>query len=85
MNFGGFATPERRIVFGINDFDETLPAPWEWELKRLACSFVIAARRRIRQTRRARHCGELREKLPRALRDICGNAGAGAMVPAARR
>jgi uncharacterized protein (DUF2252 family) len=44
MNFGGFATPERRIVFGINDFDETLPAPWEWDLKRLACSFVIAAR-----------------------------------------
>jgi uncharacterized protein (DUF2252 family) len=44
MNFGGFATPERRVVFGINDFDETLPAPWEWDLKRLASSFVIAAR-----------------------------------------
>jgi Uncharacterized protein conserved in bacteria (DUF2252) len=34
MNFGGFATPERNIVFDINDFDETLPAPWEWDLKR---------------------------------------------------
>src|SRR5262245_462920 len=44
MNFGAFATPERRIVFDINDFDETLPAPWEWDMKRLAASFVIAAR-----------------------------------------
>lgn len=43
-NFGGFATPERNIVFDINDFDETLPAPWEWDLKRLAASFVLAAR-----------------------------------------
>ncbi len=44
MNFGGFATPERNIVFDINDFDESLPAPFEWDLKRLAASFVIAAR-----------------------------------------
>jgi uncharacterized protein (DUF2252 family) len=44
MNFGGFATPERNIVFDINDFDETLPAPWEWDIKRLATSFVLAAR-----------------------------------------
>ena len=44
MNFGAFATPERRIVFDINDFDETYPAPWEWDLKRLAASFVIASR-----------------------------------------
>jgi hypothetical protein len=43
VNFGSYATPERRIVFDINDFDETLPAPWEWDLKRLAASFVIAA------------------------------------------
>ena len=42
MNFGGYATRERRIVFDINDFDETLPAPWEWDIKRLAVSFVIA-------------------------------------------
>ncbi|MGZ5903142.1 MAG: DUF2252 family protein, partial [Reyranella sp.] len=39
-NFGGFATPERRVIFDINDFDETLPAPWEWDLKRLAASVV---------------------------------------------
>ena len=38
VNFGGFATPERNIVFDINDFDETLPAPWEWDVKRLAAS-----------------------------------------------
>jgi len=44
MNFGGFATPERRINFDINDFDETLPAPWEWDVKRLVASFVLAAR-----------------------------------------
>ena len=43
-NFGGFATPERRIVFDINDFDETLPAPWEWDIKRLAASVVVAGR-----------------------------------------
>jgi uncharacterized protein (DUF2252 family) len=43
-NFGGFATPERNIIFDINDFDETLPAPWEWDLKRLAASFVLAVR-----------------------------------------
>jgi uncharacterized protein (DUF2252 family) len=42
LNFGGFATPERNIIFGINDFDETLPAPWEWDVKRLATSCVIA-------------------------------------------
>ena len=44
LNFGAFATPERNIVFDINDFDETLPAPWEWDVKRLAVSFVLAAR-----------------------------------------
>jgi uncharacterized protein (DUF2252 family) len=44
MNFGGFATPERSLAFDINDFDETLRAPFEWDIKRLATSFVIAAR-----------------------------------------
>jgi len=41
---GGFATPERRLIFDINDLDETLPAPWEWDVKRLVASFVLAAR-----------------------------------------
>ena len=44
LNFGGFATPERSLVFDINDFDETFPGPWEWDIKRLAVSFVLAAR-----------------------------------------
>ena len=44
MNFGLFQSPERRLVFDINDFDETLPGPWEWDVKRLAASFEIAAR-----------------------------------------
>jgi uncharacterized protein (DUF2252 family) len=44
LNFGGFATPERNIVFDINDLDETLPAPWEWDVKRLAASIVVAGR-----------------------------------------
>ncbi len=43
-NFGLFASPERRLVFDLNDFDETLPGPWEWDLKRLAASMLIAAR-----------------------------------------
>jgi uncharacterized protein (DUF2252 family) len=44
LNFGGFATPERRLILDINDFDETLPAPREWDIKRLVASFVLAAR-----------------------------------------
>ena len=43
-NFGMYASPERRLVFDINDFDETLPGPWEWDVKRLAVSVLIAAR-----------------------------------------
>ena len=43
-NFRGLGTPERRVIFAINDLDETLPAPWEWDLKRLAASFVVACR-----------------------------------------
>jgi uncharacterized protein (DUF2252 family) len=44
MNFGGFATPERNLDFDVNDFDETFPAPWEWDVKRLCASVVLAAR-----------------------------------------
>lgn len=44
LNFGAFATPERNVVFDINDFDETLPAPWEWDLKRLTASLVLLSR-----------------------------------------
>jgi uncharacterized protein (DUF2252 family) len=42
-NFGVFASPERKLVFDLNDFDETLPGPWEWDIKRLAASMLIAA------------------------------------------
>jgi uncharacterized protein (DUF2252 family) len=44
MNFGGYATPERNQVFDINDFDETAPAPFEWDVKRLAASVIVAGR-----------------------------------------
>src|SRR5512135_1418935 len=44
LNFGGFATAERKVVFDINDFDEVSIAPWEWDVKRLAASFVVAGR-----------------------------------------
>lgn len=55
-NFGGFATPERNIIFDINDFDETLPAPWEWDVKRLAASIVLAARSLGLSDAKARDC-----------------------------
>jgi uncharacterized protein (DUF2252 family) len=45
-NFGAFAAPDRRLVFDLNDFDETLPGPWEWDVKRLAASFALAGRDR---------------------------------------
>jgi uncharacterized protein (DUF2252 family) len=44
LNFGAYATPERHVIFDLNDLDETLPAPWEWDVKRLAASFVLACR-----------------------------------------
>ena len=46
MNFGTYAAPDRRMVFGINDFDETLPGPFEWDVKRLVASFAVAGRDR---------------------------------------
>ena len=54
LNFGGFATPERKFIFDINDFDETFRAPFEWDLKRLVASFVLAARWRGISDARAR-------------------------------
>ena len=71
VNFGGFASPERSLVFDVNDFDETLPGPFEWDVKRLAASMEVAARgrgfnRKQRATHRARH-GSL---LPRSHADL---------------
>src|SRR3954466_10418028 len=61
-NFGVFAAPDRRLVFDLNDFDETLPAPFEWDVKRLVASFVVAARdndnRRKKQRAAARAAAE---------------------------
>jgi uncharacterized protein (DUF2252 family) len=53
-NFGGFASPERDLLFDVNDFDETLPGPWEWDVKRLAASIVVAARERGFTTKQGR-------------------------------
>src|SRR5215211_4143468 len=44
LNFGAYASPERALLFDLNDFDETLPGPWEWDVRRLAASFVVAGR-----------------------------------------
>jgi uncharacterized protein (DUF2252 family) len=44
LNFGAYASPERTLLFDVNDFDETLPGPWEWDVKRLAASLVVAGR-----------------------------------------
>ena len=54
-NFGLYGSPERELLFDVNDFDETLPGPFEWDLKRLAASFVLAApQQRLRRRRGAR-------------------------------
>jgi uncharacterized protein (DUF2252 family) len=54
-NFGAFATPERSVIFDINDLDETLPAPWEWDVKRLTASVVLAGRHiQLKQSETAR-------------------------------
>src|SRR5262245_65713745 len=56
-NFGVFASPDRRLTFAVNDFDETLPGPFEWDIKRLAASFAVAGRERgFGRKTRARVC-----------------------------
>ncbi len=66
MNFGGFATPERHLVFDVNDFDETLPAPWEWDVKRLAASVMVAGRH---LTFSGSRCGDATLAVVRAYRE----------------
>ena len=66
MNFGVYASPERNLLFDVNDFDETLPAPWEWDLKRLATSFAVAGRS---HGFRARECLEAAEECARSYRE----------------
>ena len=69
MNFGGFATPERHLVFDVNDFDETLPAPWEWDVKRLAASVMVAGRHLNFSDRR---CEDATSGAMRAYREAMG-------------
>ncbi len=54
MNFGAFASPERRLVFDPNDFDETLPGPFEWDVKRLVASMTVAGRDNGMSTKKRR-------------------------------
>ena len=72
LNFGGFATPERRLVFDINDFDETAVAPWEWDLKRLATSLAVATLDTHDKTGRR----ELAETVARAYREAMAELAA---------
>jgi uncharacterized protein (DUF2252 family) len=58
-NFGGFASPERAFLFDLNDFDETLPGPWEWDVKRLAASFTVAGRQRGFGPKRCRELAQI--------------------------
>ncbi len=72
-NFGVFGSPERSLVFDCNDFDETLPGPWEWDVKRLAASVVVAARGRgfSKQVRTEAITG-LGRVYREAIREMCG-------------
>ena len=76
-NFGVFATPERRMVFDINDFDETLPGPWEWDVKRLVASLAVAGRDNgysRKERAPGRHAGRRRRTARRcAASPTCGN------------
>jgi uncharacterized protein (DUF2252 family) len=65
-NFGGFGSPERKLVFDINDFDETLPAPWEWDVKRLATSVVLGSRE---LGAKEQHCADAAQTVVRLYRE----------------
>ncbi|WP_008312806.1 DUF2252 domain-containing protein [Leptolyngbya sp. PCC 6406] len=72
LNFGGFATPERNLIFDLNDFDETLPAPWEWDIKRLTTSLVIAGQDLGFSEA---DCGSIAQKAVHAYRDSIRDYG----------
>jgi uncharacterized protein (DUF2252 family) len=72
-NFGAFAAPDRRLVFDLNDFDESLPGPWEWDLKRLAASFAIAGRENgFKRGERAAAVGAAARSYREAMRAFAG-------------
>ncbi len=74
-NFGGFASPDRALTFDINDFDETNPGPFEWDVKRLVASFEIAARSRVvlRRRRRAASSREVARSYREAMTHVRGD------------
>ena len=79
-NFGEFATPERNLVFDINDFDETLPGPWEWDVKRLAVSLTSSSgctrrRRRCAPRSSARRCARTASAWRRTA--VCASSSCG--------
>jgi uncharacterized protein (DUF2252 family) len=72
-NFGLFASPERKLVFDLNDFDETLEGPWEWDLKRLAASVAIAARHNKLDSDESRHAtGQVVQSYREAMNEFAG-------------
>ena len=80
-NFGVFASAERQLLFAINDFDETQPGPWEWDVKRLAASAFVASHAHRRRCRRARGRSARRGvELPPAHAPLCRDGRAGALV-----
>ena len=85
-NFGGFAAPDRELVFDINDFDETGPGPWEWDVKRLAASVEIAGRDlALAPAERRGRRGGRRALVPHRDARVRGDAQPRALVRAARR
>ena len=80
-NFGVFASPERRLVFDINDFDETLPGPWEWDVKRLATSLEVAGRDNGYSTKqRQQHRARRGRRVPQVDGRVRREDGAGGLV-----
>ena len=85
-NFGGFATPERGLIFDVNDLDETLPAPWEWDVKRLAASVVLAGRHiQLKQKRVGARRTRRRALIPGTHGGVRLHEGAGRLVRQDRR
>ena len=80
-NFGGFATPERGLIFDVNDLDETLPAPWEWDVKRLTASVVLAGRHiQLKQSESAARRDRRSALLPGTHGGVRLHEGAGRLV-----
>ena len=80
LNFGGFATPERRLAFDINDFDETAVAPWEWDIKRLAASFVVATLDVMPKDARSELAQIVARSYRATMAEVAGRAGARRLV-----